>query len=153
MDGVGPDARYSVVMASVFTMIINGDLPARFVWKDERCVAFLSINPLTDGHVLVVPRDEVDHWLDAGDELMTHLFGVSHKIGRALEAAYRPAKVGFMIAGLEVPHLHIHLAPINGIDDLSFANADPNPAPERLDRAAAAVRTALRTLGHPEVAD
>lgn len=140
-------------MASVFTMIINGDLPARFVWKDDRCVAFLSINPLTDGHVLVVPRQEVDHWLDAGDDLMGHLVDVSRKIGKALERAYRPAKVGFMIAGLEVPHLHLHLAPINGINDLSFANADPNPSPERLDRVATDVRTALRELGHTEVTD
>ena len=153
MDGARPQTRYCGVMATVFTMIINGDLPARFVWKDDQCVGFLSINPLTDGHVLVVPRVEVDHWLDADDDLMAHLLAVSHKIGRALEAAYRPAKVGFMIAGLEVPHLHIHLAPINGLNDLSFANADPDPAPERLDEAAAAVRSALRALGHAEVAD
>ena len=138
-------------MASVFTMIIDGDLPARFVWKDDRCVAFLSINPLTDGHVLVVPRQEVDHWIDADGALLAHLMRVSHIIGEALQQAYRPAKVGMMIAGLEVPHLHIHLAPINGLNDLNFANADPNPVPEQLDRAADKVRAALRDQGHSEV--
>lgn len=138
-------------MSSVFTMIIDGELPARFVWKDDRCVAFLSINPLTDGHVLVVPREEVDHWLDAGDDLLAHLMTVSRTIGEAIQRAYEPAKVGMMIAGLEVPHLHIHLAPINGLHDLNFANADPNPAPERLDRVADTLRSALRDLGRPEV--
>jgi diadenosine tetraphosphate (Ap4A) HIT family hydrolase len=138
-------------MASVFTMIINGELPARFVWKDDRCVAFLSINPLTDGHVLVVPREEIDHWLDADDDLLTHLMTVSRTIGEAIQRAYDPAKVGMMIAGLEVPHLHVHLAPINGLPDLNFANADPSPAPERLDHVADTLRGALRELGHPEV--
>ena len=64
-------------MASVFTMIMNGDLPARFVWKDERCVAFISINPLAPGHTLVVPREEIDHWIDLDADLMNHLFAVS----------------------------------------------------------------------------
>jgi len=136
-------------MASVFSMIINGDLPARFVWRDERCVAFLSVNPLADGHVLVVPRHEVDHWLDADDDLMAHLVKVARIIGTALQDAYQPAKVGMMIAGLEVPHLHIHVTPINGLGDLDFANADPSPAPERLDAAAETIRAALRHLGHP----
>lgn len=138
-------------MASVFTMIINGELPARFVWRDDRCVAFLSINPLTDGHVLVVPREEIEHWLDADDDLLAHLMTVSRSIGEAIQQAYDPAKVGMMIAGLEVPHLHIHLAPINGLHDLNFANADPSPAPERLDRVAGTLRAALRELGHSEV--
>lgn len=138
-------------MASVFTMIINGELPARFVWKDDRCVAFLSINPLTDGHVLVVPREETDHWLDATDDLLAHLMTVSRSIGEAIQQAYDPAKVGMMIAGLEVSHLHIHLAPINGLNDLNFANADPNPAPEQLDRVADTLRAALRGLGYPQV--
>ena len=93
-------------MASIFTMIINGDLPARFVWKDDECVAFLSINPMAPGHVLVVPRHEVEHWLDLDPDLLTHLTGVCQTIGAALEGGFQPIKVGMMIAGLEVPRAH-----------------------------------------------
>lgn len=141
-------------MASVFTMIINGDLPGRFVWKDERCVAFLTITPLTPGHTLVVPREEVDHWLDLDADLLAHLAGVSQSIGKALQQAFDPVKVGVIIAGLEVPHTHIHLVPIrNEVSDLDFANADQNPDPEELDRNAGLIRAALRELGYSQVSD
>ena len=136
-------------MASVFTKIIQGELPARFVWKDDHCVAFLSIAPLRAGHTLVVPRREVDHWLDLDADLMAHLTSVARIVGTALDRAYRPAKVGLMIAGLEVPHVHLHVVPIDGVGDLDFGNADPQTAPEELDRAAAAIRRALQELGHP----
>ncbi len=139
-------------MPSVFTMIINGDLPARFVWKDDRCVAFLSINPLAPGHTLVVPRDEVDHWIDAEPDLIAHLTSVSRDLGRALHAAFSPAKVGMMIAGLEVPHLHLHLVPMRNVHDLDFANAEASPDAAGLDDAAEQIRTALRAAGHLEVA-
>jgi histidine triad (HIT) family protein len=140
-------------MASVFTMIINGDLPGRFVWNDEHCVAFLSINPLAPGHTLVVPRAEIDHWIDADGELLAHLVSVSRQIGIALQAAFSPDKVGMMVAGLEVPHLHIHLVPINGVGDLDFANADPAPDPAELDRVATAIRDALQSAGAAGVTD
>jgi histidine triad (HIT) family protein len=139
-------------MASVFTQIIEGKLPGRFVWKDDRCVALLTIHPLRPGHVLVVPRAEVDHWLDLEPELATHLFAVGRAIGKAIDRAFRPAKVGLMIAGLEVPHTHLHLIPIHELADLNPANQDPNPDPADLDRAAEAIRSALRALGHREVA-
>lgn len=135
-------------MASVFSKIIDGELPGRFVWRDDRCVAFLSINPLRPGHVLVVPRDEVEHWIDLDAELWAHLNGVSTVIGKALDSEYRPAKVGLMLAGLEVPHVHIHLVPIDGVHDLDFANADTDPDPAALDAAADTVRSALRDAGH-----
>ncbi len=140
-------------MATVFTMIMNGDLPGRFVWKDDRCVAFLSINPLAPGHTLVVPREEVDHWIDAGEELLDHVMGVARIIGNALQGAFSPVKVGMMIAGLEVPHLHLHLVPINAVHDLDFANADPSPDPADLDAAADAIRSSLRAVGAAGVAD
>src|SRR5215210_911941 len=107
-------------LATVFTQIIEGELPARFVYKDERCVAFMSINPIRMGHVLVVPRVEVEHWLDLDPDLMTHLMQVSRSIGNAIQRAYDPSKVGLMLAGLEVPHVHIHLLPINRLEDMSF---------------------------------
>ncbi len=139
-------------MASVFTRIINGELPGRFVWKDERCVAFLSIAPLKPGHTLVVPRDEVDHWLDLDPALMQHLTHVSQCVGKAIASGFDPVRVGTMILGLEVPHVHIHVVPIWGVHDLDFANADPNAKPEDLDAAAEVVRRGLRAQGRSEAA-
>jgi histidine triad (HIT) family protein len=135
-------------MASVFTQIIEGKLPGRFVWKDEYCVAFLTIHPLRPGHVLVVPREEIDHWLDLDADLASHLFAVARSIGKAIDRAFRPAKVGLMIAGLEVPHTHLHVIPIHELSDLNPANQDLNPDPADLDRAAEAIRSALRALGY-----
>jgi histidine triad (HIT) family protein len=135
-------------MPTIFTRIIDGDLPGRFVWRDEQCVAFLSINPLRPGHVLVVPRVEVDHWLDLEGDLWAHLTAVSRTIGAALQTAFEPTKVGLMLAGLEVPHVHVHLVPIDGVNDLDFANADPDPDPAALDDAATRIRDALRAQGH-----
>lgn len=138
-------------MATVFTRIIEGDLPARFVWKDEICVAFLSINPIRAGHTLVVPREEVDHWLDASPDTMTHLINVSRSIGEAIQRAYEPEKVGLMLAGLEVPHLHVHLLPVDDLRDLSFEYAEKDPDPDSMDEAAQRIRQALEELGFEQV--
>lgn len=137
-------------MATIFTKIINGELPGRFVWKDELCVAFLSIAPLKPGHTLVVPREEVDHWLDLSSEDAQHLTHVSHCIGKGIQAVWKPAKVGSMILGLEVPHVHVHVVPIWGPHDLDFANADANAKAEDLDAAAAQLLAELQRRGHPE---
>jgi histidine triad (HIT) family protein len=137
---------------SIFTKIIDGELPGRFVWKDDRAVALLSINPVKPGHVLVVPRVEVDHWLDLETGLARHLMDVCQGVGRAIQSAFQPVKVGSAIVGLEVPHVHIHLIPIHAIADLDFSRADPNPSPEALDDAALRIRAALRELGYAEVA-
>jgi histidine triad (HIT) family protein len=140
-------------VATVFTRIINGEIPARFVWKDDRCVGFLSINPLKPGHTLVVPRQETDHWLDLDPALLAHVAAVSQSIGKAVQRAFKPAKVGLMLAGLEVPHVHFHVVPIWSAHDLDFGNAERNPKPADLDAAARKVRDALRALGRPEVAE
>ena len=139
-------------MATIFTRIIEGELPGRFVWKDERCVAFLSINPIRTGHVLVVPRQEVDHWLDLDEDSMAHLMSVSRSIGKAIQSGFGPTRVGLIIAGLDVPHLHVHLIPVDGIEDLNFENAEADPAPAELDRAAGIIRRELTALGFEEVA-
>ncbi|HEX6946937.1 MAG TPA: HIT family protein [Acidimicrobiia bacterium] len=133
-------------MATLFTRIIDGEIPGTFVWRDDRAVAFLSINPLRPGHVLVVPRDEVDHWLDCPSDLRAHLMEVAAEIGQALQDVYRPAKVGLMIAGLEVPHLHIHLVPIDHVHDMDFSNARPAERDE-LETEAARIRDALTERG------
>lgn len=138
-------------MASIFTQIIEGELPARFVWKDDRAVAFLTIHPLRPGHTLVVPRVEVDHWLDLEPDTMAHLMAVAQPIGKAIDRAFRPAKVGLLIGGLEVPHMHLHLIPLREMSDLNPANQDMNPNPADLDRAAEALRAALRALGCAQV--
>lgn len=139
-------------MPTIFTKIIEGEIPGTFVWRDPQCVAFMSINPLRDGHVLVVPIEEVDHWLDCPPDLRDHLMEVSQTIGRALDRAYHPAKVGLMIAGLEVPHLHLHVVPINGVRDLDFANAAASVEREYLDGEAESIRSALAAMGAGGVA-
>jgi histidine triad (HIT) family protein len=130
-------------MATLFTRIIEGDLPGRFVYRDDRCVAFLSIAPIQPGHTLVVPIEEVDHWIDADPSLTAHLAQVAQKIGAAQQEAFGAARIALMIAGLEVPHLHLHVVPIRTEADLSFANADPGADPAALDAAADAIRAAL----------
>ena len=107
-------------MPSLFTRIIDGELPGRFVWRDDRCVAFLSIAPLRTGHTLVVPIAEVDHWIDLDPDLAAHLMVVAQAIGRAQLAAFTPARVGLIIAGMEVPHTHLHVVPIGREADLHF---------------------------------
>jgi histidine triad (HIT) family protein len=134
-------------MESVFSKIIRGDIPARFVYKDRRCVAFLSTAPLRPGHTLVVPRDEVDHWIDAPPDLLAHLTNVAQQIAKGIQHAWHPTKVGLMIAGLEVRHLHVHLTPIWDLHDLDFARQDKGASPEHLDAAAEKLRAALRELG------
>ncbi len=140
-------------MASLFSKIIAGELPGRFVWKDDRCVAFLTIAPLKPGHTLVVPREEVDHWIDADPDLLAHLALVAQKVGKGIDKAWNPPKVGVALVGLEVPHLHIHLTPIWRISDLDFRNQDRNADPKDLDAAAEQLRSALRELGYEQVAD
>jgi diadenosine tetraphosphate (Ap4A) HIT family hydrolase len=135
-------------MPSVFTRIIAGEIPGRFVWRDEHVVAFLSINPVATGHVLVVPVEEVDHWVDLEPALWTRVSAVSHVIGRALSEAFDTPRVGQMIAGFEVPHVHVHVFPARGLDDIGFAGADPDPDPAELDRAAELIRAVLRQHGH-----
>jgi histidine triad (HIT) family protein len=132
-------------MATIFTRIIDGELPGRFVWRDERCVGFLSINPLREGHTLVVPIEEVDHWIDLDDDLAAHLLLVAKQIAAVQQRVFQPVKVGLMIAGLEVPHVHLHVVPIDGVHDLDFSNADPSPDPAALDSAAARLREGLGT--------
>lgn len=140
-------------MASLFTKIIRGELPGRFVWRDERAVGFLTVAPLRPGHTLVVPIEEIDHWLDVPPELMQHLTAVAQKIGQSIQETFRPEKVGLMIAGLEVRHVHLHLVPIHSLGDLDFAKADAKASPEALDAAAARLRAALREAGHLEVVE
>jgi len=135
-------------MATLFTRIIEGELPGRFVWKDEQCVAFLSIGPLTTGHTLVVPRQEIDGWTDAPTELLVHLTEVAQIIGRAQIAAFGSARAGLEIAGFEVPHLHVHVWPTNSLEDFDLSRARSDVPAEEFDAALSTLRAALVTQGH-----
>ncbi|CAN5489959.1 MAG: HIT family protein [Iamia sp.] len=140
-------------MPTLFSRIIAGEIPGRFVWRDERCVAFLTIAPLAPGHVLVVPIDEVDHWIDLPEALLAHVMTVARTIARAQQEVFSPSKVGVIVAGEEVPHTHVHLVPFTRIDQLDFANAEVDPDPDALDDAAARLRDGLRAAGAEGVAD
>ena len=138
-------------MATIFTRIIDGQIPGTFIWKDDQCVVFMSINPMAHGHALVVPREEVDHWVDASPELTEHLFAVTRIIGVAQREAFGCDRVGVIIAGYEVPHTHIHVIPTSDMSQLSFANAAASIDRELLDSAAEKIRVALRSAGHKHV--
>lgn len=108
-------------MASLFTKIMDGQIPAEIIWTDESCVAFLDIEPLVPGHALVVPRQEIDHWIDLGTELTSHLMQVAARIGRAQQEVYGSDRVGVIIQGFEVPHAHIHVFPTDQASDFDAA--------------------------------
>ena len=130
-------------MATVFTRIIEGELPGTFVWRDDQCAAFLSINPLAPGHTLVVPIAEIDHWLDVSADLQAHLFDVSRRIGEAQMRALRPERIGLVIAGFEVPHCHIHVCPANSMADMNFARPLAMASADDLAGPAAAILAEL----------
>jgi diadenosine tetraphosphate (Ap4A) HIT family hydrolase len=137
-------------MPTIFTRVIDGELPGRFVWRDDRCVAFLSINPLQPGHTLVVPLLEVDHWIDLPPAINERMMHVAHLIGRAQQEAFSPARIGLMIAGFEVPHTHLHVLPIRGMGDLDLANAAASVDADEQDQIAATLRSTLLAHGHDE---
>ena len=139
-------------MPSIFTRIINGEIPGRIVWRDETCVAMVDIRPLNRGHVLVIPIAEVDRWTDLDAVTVAHCISVAHAIGRAQIAAFSPTRIGLMIAGFEVPHTHLHVVPIDNMGHLDFANADADASAEDLDAVAEVLRSALRDAGCDSVA-
>ena len=138
-------------MPTVFTHIIDGRIPGTFVWRDERCVAFMSINPMAPGHTLVVPIAEVDHWVDGDPDLIAHLFEVTRIIGVAQKVAFGCERVGVILAGYEVPHTHVHVIPTNDMRELSFANSASSVDRVDLESAAEAIRVELRRSGHEQV--
>jgi diadenosine tetraphosphate (Ap4A) HIT family hydrolase len=133
-------------MASVFTKIINRDLPGRFVYEDDEVVAFLTIEPMTPGHTLVVPREELDNWQDVDPAAFNRVMAVAQRIGKAVCKAFDTERSGLIIAGLEVPHLHVHVFPARDLADFGFANVDRNPSPASLDEAQAKIKAALAGL-------
>ncbi len=132
-------------MPTIFTRIIEGTIPGTFVWRDDLCVAIMSINPLAPGHVLVVPIEEIDHWIDCSPSLNAHLFEVAHTIARAQRAAFDCERIGLIVAGFEVPHAHIHVIPTRDMGDLNFANAAASASRDDLDAWAGAIISHMET--------
>jgi histidine triad (HIT) family protein len=110
-------------MSSIFTKIISGQIPCHKIAEDDRFFAFLDIRPIKPGHTLVIPKLEVDYLFDLDNQVLADLMVFAKPIAKALEQVVPCARVGVIVAGLEVPHAHIHLVPFNAIGDLSFAHA------------------------------
>jgi len=106
--------------STLFSQIINGEIPGTFVYRDDLCVAFMTINPITTGHLLLVPISEFDEWTDLPELLIAHMFVVAKNIGNAQKSVFGCERVALIIAGYEIPHCHLHLIPTNSMADLSF---------------------------------
>lgn len=137
-------------MSTLFTRIIEGEIPGRFVWKDEDVVAFLTIRPITDGHLMVVPRREVAHWVDLEPDLLGKVMNVAQKIAKVQESAFNAKRIGVLVEGYEIPHVHVHIWPTQSAADFDVHNVDPNPEPAKLDENAERLRAALRDAGYAE---
>jgi len=130
-------------MASIFTKIIQGEIPCHKIAEDDKYFAFLDINPLAKGHTLVVPKQEVDYIFDLDDEILSGLHLFAKKIAKAVEKSVECKRIGIAVIGLEVPHTHIHLVPLNRIGDLNFANPKLNLSADELSEIADAIRKNL----------
>jgi histidine triad (HIT) family protein len=130
-------------MASIFSKIVAGDIPAHKVAENEDFLAFLDISPLVLGHVLVIPKKEVDYIFDLDDELYQGLMLFAKNVAAGIKKAYPCDRVGVAVIGLEVPHAHVHLIPINQMNDMNFANPKLKLSQEELKEVAAKITSAL----------
>ena len=135
-------------MSTIFTKIINGELPGRFIWRDDKCAAFLDISPLTYGHTLVVPRDEIDMWTDLPEDLNAHVYTVASRIGAAQVKGLGATRAGLIIQGYEVPHMHMHVFPTTSVADFDMTRIIREPEEDKMDEAASKLRAALRDAGY-----
>jgi len=131
-------------MASIFSRIVAGEIPCHKVAEDDRCLAFLDIRPIVSGHTLVIPKKEIDYIFDMEDEALAHLHVFAKKVAAVLKEEVPCLRIGVMVAGLEVPHAHIHLVPMQAISDLSFSNPRPDISQEELGALAARLRERLQ---------
>jgi histidine triad (HIT) family protein len=131
-------------MATIFSKILSGEIPAYKVAESIDYLAFLDISPLAEGHVLVIPKQEVDYIFDLNDELYTGLQLFAKIVATAIKEAIPCKKVGVAVIGLEVPHAHIHLIPMNAVDDLNFARPKLSFSPEQMEATAEKIKAALR---------
>ena len=127
-------------MSSIFTKIVRREIPAHIVAEDEHHLAFLDINPLVLGHTLVIPKLEVDYLFDLPDKAFTELNLFSKRVSFALREAVPCLRIGVAVIGLEVPHCHIHLIPLQSMDDINFSRPKLNPTPDQLAEVAAKIQ-------------
>jgi histidine triad (HIT) family protein len=127
-------------MASIFTRIVNREIPAHIVAEDENYLAFLDIMPLTHGHTLVIPKKEVDYLFDLDEATYSGLQLFARKVAGAVKKATGCKRVGVAVLGMEVPHAHIHLVPMNTMSDMNFSNPKLKPSPEELSWMATKIR-------------
>lgn len=137
-------------MSTLFTRILNGEIPGRFVWREDDVSAFLTTGPLADGHTLVVPTEEVDRWTDASPETLARVMEVARRIGAVQVDIFDAPRAGLIVAGYEINHLHVHVWPSRSMADFNFASADQNPDPAVLDANAEKLRRGLRDAGWGE---
>ena len=130
-------------MPSIFSKIIAGEIPCHKVAENEHCFAFMDIMPLAKGHVLVVPKLEVDRYFDLDEEMLAELSVFSKQIARAIESAVPCNRVGVAVIGLEVPHAHIHLIPLNSVEDINFERPKLDMSSEELSEIASLIRGEL----------
>lgn len=123
-------------MASIFTKIIDGEIPSYKIAENDKFLAFLDVMPLSLGHTLVVPKQEIDYLYDLPDELLGELFVFSKKVAKKLEKAIDCQRIGVSVIGLEVPHAHVHLIPINNVSDMNFSKPKLKVSSEELEKMA-----------------
>jgi histidine triad (HIT) family protein len=133
-------------MASIFTRIINRDLPGHIIAEDDQYIAFLDITPLVMGHVLVVPKKEVDYIFDLEDQTLSELMVFAKKVAKGLRKAITCKRIGISVIGLEVPHTHVHLVPMNTSDDVNFTRPKLHPSKEELAATAEKIKKELQSL-------
>lgn len=138
-------------MASIFSRVLAGELPGHFVWKDDVCFAIMTIQPIREGHLLVIPNEEINHWDDLAPEQAAHLVQVGQHIAKGMKAVIPCKRIGVTVIGLEVPHTHVHLIPIDNFADMDFGRQHAE-SPESLSATAARIRAALLKSGHSQAA-
>jgi histidine triad (HIT) family protein len=131
-------------MTSIFTRIVNGEIPSYKVAESEDCYAFLDINPLAKGHTLVIPKKEIDYILDVDDELYKKLFLFAKQVGLAIESVIPCIRIGMIIFGLDVPHAHIHLIPINKASEMNFSSPKLSLSQEEFTKIAKSISKAIK---------
>jgi histidine triad (HIT) family protein len=130
-------------MASIFTRIIHREIPGHIVAEDDQFIAFLDIVPLVMGHTLVVPKKEIDYIFDLDDATLAGLHVFAKKVAHAVKKAVPSKRIGVAVIGLEVPHVHVHLVPMNSMGDINFTKSKLNPSPEELAAVAEKIRNSF----------
>jgi histidine triad (HIT) family protein len=126
-------------MPSIFTEIVNGEIPSYKIAETENCMAFLDVFPLVKGHTLVIPKKEIDYIFNVDDQLLSEMNIFAKKVAKAIEKAVPCKRIGVAVIGLEVPHAHIHLVPLNHVGDLDFSKSKMKPTPEELKQVQEAI--------------